>query len=126
MMTSIGLAGGLLILLAIAHSVIGELLIFRHLRPGTPLHRPALDLLAERRWRAIWSSWHLVTLLGVGIGAVLLATAFSADAHATLWIITCTIGLAIPYWLLGTRGRHPAWIVLVAIASLLLSALIVN
>lgn len=126
MMTLLGLAGGLLILLAVAHSVIGELLIFRHLSTGARLHRSALELLPERRWHAIWSSWHLVTVLGFGIGAVLLAMSFSANVQTILWIITCTIGLAIPYWMLGTRGRHPAWIVLGAVFALLLSVLVTS
>lgn len=126
MTTSIGLAGGLLILLAVAHSVIGEVLIFRHLRPGRPLYHLALDVLPKRRWHAIWSSWHLVTLLGFGLGAILLAGVPPADPSSTLWIITGIIGFTVPYWLLGTRGRHPAWIVLGAVFGLLLSALVAN
>lgn len=106
-------AGILLIVLALAHTVIGEILIFRHLAKGTKKHSDSLSIFEQRRWYAIWSSWHLVTLLACGFGFILL------DITRPVVVITWTIGIATIFWFIGTRGRHPAWIVLLLIFGLL-------
>jgi hypothetical protein len=109
------LAGILLILLALAHTIIGELLIFRHLAKGTAKHEAALAVLEQRRWYAIRSSWHLVTFLACGLGLVLM------DITHPVVVITWTIGITTIFWFIGTRGKHPAWIVLLLVFGLLVS-----
>lgn len=122
------LAGTLIILLGLVHSVLGEVLIFRHVRRGRPLHAEAVELLPQRRWDALWSSWHLVTLLGMGLGGALVLTALAAGRNGTGYVpaIAATFAVASVYWLLGTRGKHPAWVVFAAISSILVYALVVS
>lgn len=114
-------AGSLMLLMGLAHSVLGEMLIFRHVRRGKAKHKEAVDLLPQRRWDALWSSWHLLTLLGAGLGASLWAKAWSVGTTplAPLATIAVTFAIASIFWLLGTRGKHPAWIVMAAIAGAL-------
>jgi hypothetical protein len=123
MATSLVVAGALLIVLALVHSTLGEMLIFRHVRRGKLSHAGAIELLPQRRWDAIWSSWHLVTLLGSGLGLALIASAVTESADQRLSnavsVIAAMLGLASVYWLLGTRGKHPAWIILLLIAVVL-------
>ncbi|MFN0045672.1 MAG: hypothetical protein ACKVOS_04320 [Sphingorhabdus sp.] len=116
MYTSSTIAGLLLIALALAHTIIGELLIFRHLAKGSEKHKASLSILEQRRWYAIWSSWHLVTLLAIALGVILIDIAPPAE------VITWAIGIAAVFWFFGTRGRHPAWIVLLIIFGLLVAA----
>jgi len=124
----LGVAGVLMILLGLVHSVLGEMLIFRHVRRGKAQHAGAIDLLPQRRWDALWSSWHLVTLLGVGLGSSLL---LSASVPATtprpyLSAIAVTFSAASVFWVLGTRGKHPAWIVFAVIAAVMIYPLLAN
>lgn len=114
-----------MILLGLVHSVLGEVLIFRHVRRGKARHAGAIDLLPQRRWDALWSSWHLVTLLGVGLGTslLLIAAGPATKPPAYLWAIAVTFAVASVYWLVGTRGKHPAWLVLAAISGILIYGL---
>jgi len=113
------LSGILIILLGLAHSIIGERLIFKPLRDGDAA-AAALAVLPARRWAAIWSAWHLLTLLGCGLGALLIALALRplpVDAMVTMQaVLIATFLLSAVFWVVGTKGRHPAWIVLLLIA----------
>jgi hypothetical protein len=116
------LAGVLLILLALGHSVLGEHLIFKQLNRGADGHSQAIQLLAQRRWDALRSTWHLVSLLAFGLGAVLLVGASLDSATSKLshilTAISLTFAVSTIFWLIGTRGKHPAWIVLAMITAL--------
>ena len=114
----LALAGGLTVLLSATHSILGERLVFARLREGGGWSEAALKLLAPRRWWAVRASWHLVSVLGAGLAALLLAMAFgSVNVETTLGV---TFLVAAVYWAVATRFGHPAWIVLGAIAALLL------
>jgi hypothetical protein len=114
-------AGVLMILIGIAHSVIGEILIFRQLRAGTvvPLIAPAP--LRERHLRILWANWHLTSVLGWGLAALLILIAMSPvpSAHALnvriIAIATLAGSLLVLY---ATRGRHPGWFGLLIAAGL--------
>ncbi|RXT48025.1 hypothetical protein B6S44_23355 [Bosea sp. Tri-44] len=114
-------AGLLMILIAIAHSVIGEILIFRQLRAGTivPLLAPAP--LRERHLRILWANWHLCSVLGWGLAALLILLAMSPDlpAHALQVRIIAIATLAGSVLVLfATKGRHPGWLGLLVAAAL--------
>jgi hypothetical protein len=114
-------AGVLMILIGVAHSAIGELLIFRQLRAGTivPLLTPAP--LRERHLRILWGSWHLCSVLGWGIAALLILIAGSQQLPAYaphVQVIASTIFTGSMLVLYATRGRHPGWF------GLLLAALL--
>ncbi len=108
----------MLILLGIIHSFLGERLIFRGLL--SRLMQPERPVLSAHKVRVLRSAWHLVTLLGVGLGAVLLAVAIPAfgNVASTARIIAITTLICALYWGVGTRGRHPAWIVFLLVAAL--------
>jgi len=114
-------AGVLMILIGIAHSVIGEILIFRKLRAGTivPLLTPAP--LRERHLRILWANWHLTSVLGWGLAALLILIAVAPDpsSHALhvriIAIATLAGSLLVLY---ATKGRHPGWFGLLIAAGL--------
>lgn len=114
------MAGVLAILTGLAHSVLGEILIFRHLREnGVVPSRPAPPL-RERHVRIIWASWHLVSVFGWAFAGILLAIASGADDLRTIAvnaIVASHLG-GSALVLVGTRGRHPGWIALLAVAAL--------
>ena len=114
-------AGVLMILIGIAHSVIGEILIFRQLRAGTivPLLPP--PPLRERHLRILWANWHLTSALGWGLAALLILIAVAPDPssyalHVRIIAIATLAGSLLVLY--ATRGRHPGWIGLLVAAVL--------
>ena len=104
----------------LVHSVLGEILIFRHLRNGTLV--PALDAppLRERNVRIIWATWHLATLFGWAFAGLLLQLALGRPMSASLVagaIVFAYLGGATLV-LVGTKGRHPGWVALASVAAL--------
>lgn len=66
-------------------------------------------------------AWHLTSLIWIGIGAVLVALAFGpldGSATRTLAIIGVLFLVKGALTLLIGRGRHHAWIIFLAIATL--------
>ena len=53
----------------------GEVLIFRRLRRGTVVPTFGGEVLRERHVRILWASWHVLTLLGWCMAAMLVALA---------------------------------------------------
>ena len=114
-------AGALSLLIGIIHSVLGEVLIFSRLRQGSIVPTVGGERLRERHVRILWANWHLVTILGFACAALL----FRAGLHPSLPFqpfMTTTItwamaagGLLVLY---ATKGRHPGWAGLLAIAVL--------
>jgi len=114
-------AGMLMILIGVAHSVIGEILIFRKLRAGTivPLLAPAP--LRERHLRILWANWHLTSALGWGLAALLILIAAAPDPsshalHVRIIAIATLAGSALVLY--ATKGRHPGWLGLLIAAGL--------
>lgn len=122
MQTSLLVAGVLATITGLAHSILGEKLIFRHLRNGGLVPAMGAPPLRERNIRIIWATWHLATVFGLAFAGVLLRLA-SAPNHDSLSTLVVS---AISYAnlggsllvLIGTKGRHPGWIALLAVAAL--------
>lgn len=114
-------AGVLMILIGIAHSVIGEILIFRQLRAGTIVPLLAPPPLRERHLRVLWANWHLTSALGWGLAALLMLIAVAPDPSSyalqvrTIAVATLAGSLLVLY---ATRGRHPGWFGLLIAAGL--------
>ncbi|MES2950623.1 MAG: hypothetical protein V4858_18990, partial [Pseudomonadota bacterium] len=78
------------------------------------------NVLGERHVRIIWATWHIVTVFGWCLGAVLLRLALPAAPEAATGIgvqaiaIAALVGAALVF--IGTRAKHPGWIGLLAIA----------
>jgi hypothetical protein len=121
-MQSAYLAAGIVaILTGIAHSVIGEYLIFRPLRDGGLVPSKPAPPLAERRIRILWASWHIVSVFGWAFAAILLRLAVTPQADVTAFVLDAIVGANLAgsaLVLVGTRGRHPGWIALLVIAAL--------
>lgn len=107
-------------LVGLVHSVLGEKLIFQRLRVGARLvPTKGGGGLGEGHVRILWASWHIVTVFGWCIGAVLLrlslpaATAGLAGFVAFAFAIAALAGSALVF--IGTRARHPGWVGLLAI-----------
>lgn len=114
-------AASLAFIVGLVHSVLGEILIFRRLRePGRLVPTRGGTLLGEGHVRILWASWHIVTVFGWAIGALFfrLAGPFAADNLTRFAADTFAVGAlaASALVLLGTRGKHPGWIGLLAIA----------
>lgn len=120
-------AAATLCALGLAHSLMGERLIFQRLRRGDPA-RPIVptqggNLLRERHVRILWANWHLTTALGGANVAVLLLLARTPAQSGTREIamaLAAGLGASGALVLYGTRGRHPGWIGLLLAAALTL------
>lgn len=115
-------AGCLAILICLVHSVLGERLIFRRMRAGEIIPVHGQPLLLERHVRILWASWHIVSIFGLAIAAILFSLAAAEapadrDGHLRL-IIAAASGGSGALVLIATKARHPGWIGLFAIAAL--------
>ena len=122
MQTLLIAAAAVAIATGLVHSLVGEILIFRHLKNGGAVPNMSAPPLKERNIRIIWASWHLATVFGWAFAALLLQVAFarapSSLACAVLHAAACAnLGGAILV-LIGTKGRHPGWIALLVVAVL--------
>jgi len=111
------LAAVLIVLLGIAHSMLGERYIL------TPLFRRDLPKLfggQEFTRNTLRFAWHLTTVLAFGLGVILWqlpSTPSPMSLARTLGWCLVASGL-LP--LVFTRGRHLAWVVLLAAGGLCL------
>jgi hypothetical protein len=115
-------AGVLALIVGAAHSVLGEILIFRHLRSRGLVPAMGAPPLRERHIRILWASWHLATVFGWASGVVLLRLASPSTESSLQAFVENTIVLAFLggsfLVLIGTKGRHPGWIGLLGVAAL--------
>ena len=104
----------------LVHSVLGEILIFRRLRLRGLVPTKGGNVLHERHVRIIWATWHIVTVFGWCLGAVLLRLSLPAGSSGSAVFIEQAIVLAAlaasALVLFGTRAKHPGWIGLLVMA----------
>lgn len=114
-------AAVLAFLVGLVHSVLGERLIFGRLRQGRLVPTNGGSLLQERHVRILWASWHVLTVFGWCIAAVLLWLSLpSSNPSSALFIeqaIVFSMLAGSALVLLGTRARHPGWVGLLAVAA---------
>lgn len=114
-------ASVLTVILGVAHSILGERLIFIPLRTQKPSggSRP---ILRNGHLGIIWATWHLTTALGFSLAGVfwLMALGLPKTPHQQHYGLMISIGFLTCSFLVGygTKGRHPGWIVLAMIALL--------
>lgn len=117
LLAAVGLA-----LVGLAHSVLGEILVFKALRVQGLVPTAGYPVLRERHVRILWCSWHLVTLLGWALSALLWRLGTSASDTTLAWWTTDVVGMATlasgVLVFVATRGSHPAWFALMSIAAL--------
>jgi len=120
------IAGVLALATGLVHSILGEIMIFRQLRRGGIVPATGAPPLQERNIRILWASWHALTLFGWACAGIFLWLAFPPHSHTLQFFVVSVIALAnlggSLLVLIGTRGRHPGWVALLAIAVLAWSA----
>ena len=114
-------AGAISVLTGLAHSIMGEILIFGRLRAGGIVPKIAPPPLRKRHVRILWATWHLASIFGFAFAVVLFgigANSVSGSPHQTgvLAAIAVSNLLAALLVLLATNGRHPGWVALLMIA----------
>ena len=112
-------------LIALAHSVIGEYRIFMPLRrAGHIVPTEGGTLLREFQVRILWGAWHGLSAMGLGLAGVLVwldePTARAASGGRVEWCVACAMAATGLIVLVSNRGRHPAWLALLAVAGLVL------
>ena len=114
-------AATLMILLGLAHSVLGEryLLIPLFRRPDLPKLFGGTAFTT----RTLRFAWHLTTVIAWGLAAVVLQLESLPDAggRRIALILAITLGISGLLPLVITRGRHLSWVVLFASGGLLLA-----
>lgn len=113
-------AGILAIFVGLIHSALGEFLIFKHLRKGRIIPTLTASPLTERHTRILWATWHIASLFGWAIAAILivLATADEAPARFIVQCIAIFMFAAGALVLIATKAKHPGWIGLLGVAIL--------
>ncbi|SFN66557.1 hypothetical protein SAMN04487989_102316 [Bizionia echini] len=118
------IAGILCFLLGIAHSILGEYLIFNSKRiKGKLIPTKANEYLKERHLRILWATWHLATVFGWCIGILLLKISVLEKSQLINFMvksISTTMILSSLLVLIATKGKHPGWFVLLAIGIVLI------
>ena len=110
-------AAVLTVLLAAAHSYLGERYILVRLFRRSDL--PKLFGGVDFTKRTLRLAWHITTVLALGFAALLVVLASgggSARTEARIISTTCTLCGLVAF--VGSRGRHLSWIVFWAIAAL--------
>ena len=127
------LAGGLALIVGLAHSVLGELLIFRRLAKDSLPALAPFSLIEVRKMglagstdftrRTLRFTWHLPPVLGGGFGAILLRLSVPSSPSTHLAFVESATALSFfassLIVLFVSRGKHPGWVVFLAIAILI-------
>ena len=118
------LAAILCFLLGIVHSFLGEYLIFNKKRnKGSIVPSKGSAELNERHLRILWATWHLSSIFGWCLGAILIKISLEQNLeHYDFILQSITYGMFLTSLLvlIGTKGKHPGWIALVLIGILLI------
>lgn len=116
-------AGAVLVVTGLVHSVFGERLIFRRMRrAGSLIPTDGGSALREPHVRILWATWHALSVIGWALAALLLWYAHEVPpmpAPLGWAVFGGTTGSSLLV-LVGTKGRHPGWIALLAAAVLTL------
>lgn len=113
-------AAGLLVVLALAHSWLGErYLLMRLFRRSE--HLPPLLGGTDFTKNTLRFIWHLVSLMAFGFALVLMHVAAHADAPAMARLVGVMLLASGMMPLAFTRGRHLSWVVLFAAGALCLA-----
>ena len=120
MQTYLFTAAVIAIVVGIVHSVLGELLIFKKLRSAGLVPTEPAAPLQSRNIRILWATWHLASIFGFALAAILFALSNSAapqnSAILNPLIFAFVGGSALV--LFATKGKHPGWVGLLAVAIL--------
>lgn len=117
-------AAVLAFVVGLAHSVLGEIMIFRRMRKsGRVIPTDGGAILLGSNVRILWASWHVLTVFGWGMAAMLVWMSRSISVGIDHAVIAHAIEMSMLIGsilvLVATRGRHPGWIGLLGVAVLI-------
>ena len=110
----------LLVVLCLAHSLLGERYILMRLFRRSELLPKLLGGTAFTK-NTLRFVWHLVTVMGLGFALVLLQLAGGASAGQIATLIGAALLVSGVLPLVMTRGRHLSWIGLLGAGALCLA-----
>jgi len=112
-------AGLLSILVGLVHSVLGEFLVFKTLREGSLVPTSPAPPLRQRNIRILWATWHLASIFGFAVGAILIHLAMQAQTPFFI-IQSIAVSMFVSSVLVfyATKAKHPGWVGLLAVAVL--------
>jgi len=120
------IAGILCYALGLIHSILGELLIFNSKRSkGSIVPSIGTPELKESQLRIIWATWHLASIFGWCIGTIILGVSIKENGlnsnlvELVIQAVIYTMLLSSLLVFIGTKRKHPGWIVLLIISILL-------
>lgn len=118
MRISLLVAAGLAILLAAAHSYLGERYLLMRLFRRDNL--PKLLGGVEFTKQTLRFAWHITSIAWLGLASLIVVLAASPGASqlAQARLVAGVFGLSGVLALFGSRGRHLSWVVFLAIAGL--------
>ena len=106
----------------VVHSLLGERLIFRHLRQSSLVPSLPAPPLQGRNVRILWATWHLASVFGWVLAGLLWQLAknpgVALSASSVLGASAAGFLVGALLVLVGTRGRHPGWVALGAVGIL--------
>ncbi len=120
MQTYLVAAAIMAIIVGIVHSALGEILIFNKLRTSGLVPSEPAPPLQARNVKILWATWHLASVFGWAFAGLLFTLAqgsgslHMATLNATIFAF---LGGSLLV-LIGTKGRHPGWLGLLAVAAL--------
>jgi hypothetical protein len=118
MNAALATAALLTVLIALAHSYLGERYILIRLFRRGDLPK----LLGGTRFTqdTLRLAWHITSVTALGLAGLLVALAMPGGAEPRVqgWIIGATFAVSGLVALVGSRGRHLSWIVFFSIAGL--------
>jgi hypothetical protein len=122
MNTYLSVAAALGFLVGLAHSVLGETMVFSRMRQGLLVPTNGGSVLRQPHVRILWASWHVLTVFGWSLSAMLLLLASEPSAGslraALLQSVVAAMLLASVVVMYATKARHPGWLGLLGVAAL--------
>jgi hypothetical protein len=119
-------AGVLAFVVGLVHSVLGERWVFKRMRAAGVVPTQGGTALREPHVRILWASWHVVTLIGWCLAALLVWLALQPAASGRYQFVSVAIAVAMLasslLVFLATKGKHPGWAGLLGVAVLTLIA----
>ena len=113
----------LIIVVGLAHSILGEMLIFSRMRQGRWVPTNGGSVLHQPHVRILWASWHILTIFGWSFAAILFLVASESSAGtprvAVLQSVAVATLLASVLVFYATKARHPGWLGLLGVAALI-------
>lgn len=120
------LASFLTVVVGIVHSVLGEKLIFTHLRVGKMVPTNIGAPLKERHIRIIWATWHIVSIFGFCLAGLLYWLSLPSTNIENIQLLKLIISTSfissavLVLW--ATKGKHPGWVGLSLVAILVMAS----